>query len=400
MNGPVQAGGDAGRASRIGTSTDDVRRRNLSGVLTLVHRHRALSRAELTRRTGLSRSTTKDLVEELAERGLVEESLAAAAAQVGRPSAIVRPSAKSLCVAVNPEIDAITIGLVSMGGTVLEMSRYPTVGVPTAQETVLIASAAIDRIRDQLAGDQRLIAIGVAVPGLVRASDSMVSLAPHLEWHDEEMGQQLSTATGLAVFAANDANAGAIAEHIFGDHLDADHMIYVNGGAGGIGAGFVVAGTLLEGAAGYAGELGHTYVGGMATCHCGSIGCLETEVSQVQLMETVGLDDDSAAADALPSWRLSSGAATATIDRQARYLAIALGNSINMLNPGLIVLGGFLRGLPESAGQVLRQEVAKRSMRSPREMVRIVPARLGSRTLMIGAAERAFAPLLADPAPS
>ena len=56
-------------------------------------------------------------------------------------------------------------------------------------------------------------------------------------------------------------------------------MIYVNGGASGIGAGFVVAGGLLEGVAGYAGELGHTYVGGTGPCHCGSVGCLETEVS-------------------------------------------------------------------------------------------------------------------------
>ncbi|CAN5574831.1 ROK family transcriptional regulator [soil metagenome] len=398
MNADNDAAGATRRVPRIGTSTDDVRRRNLSGVLTLVHRHRALSRAELTRRTGLSRSTTKDLVEELVAHGLVEESLAAATAQVGRPSAIVRPSTRALCVAVNPEIDAITIGLVSMGGTVLEMSRHPTVGVPTAGDTVSIASAAIDRMRAQLADDQRLIAIGVAVPGLVRASDSTVRLAPHLDWHDQEIGQLLSSATGLPVYAANDANAGAIAEHIFGNHLNADHMIYVNGGAGGIGAGFVVAGTLLEGAAGYAGELGHTYVGGMGTCHCGSVGCLETEVSQIQLTE-VGIAGDSADGDPLPSWEPSSGAATATIERQARYLAIALGNSINMLNPGLIVLGGFLRGLPGGAGQVLRREVARRSMRSPQELVRIVPASLGSRTLMIGAAERAFAPLLADPAP-
>jgi predicted NBD/HSP70 family sugar kinase len=300
----------------------------------------------------------------------------------------VRPTTRMLCVAINPEVDAVTIGLVGLGGTVLDMSTHSTVNVPTAQETVSIAAAAIDRMRETIADDQRLTAIGVAVPGLVRASDSTVSLAPHLEWHDEEIGQQLSAATGLPVFAANDANAGAIAEHIFGNHLNADHMIYVNGGAGGIGAGFVVAGTLLEGAAGYAGELGHTYVGGMGTCHCGSIGCLETEVSQVQLTELRGSADDA-----------FSTAATATLERQARYLAIALGNSINMLNPGLIVLGGFLRGLPESAGRVLRDEVARRSMRSPRELVRIVPASLGPRTLMIGAAERAFAPLLADPAP-
>ncbi|MET0699082.1 MAG: ROK family transcriptional regulator [Mycobacterium sp.] len=399
MSQGEQPVGEVRRPPRIGTSTDDVRRRNLSGVLTLVHRHRALSRAELTRRTGLSRSTTKDLVEELAAHGLVEESLAAAAAQVGRPSAIVRPSTRMLCVAINPDVDAITIGVVSMGGTVLEMTRHPTAGVPTAQDAVAIASAAIDRIRGELADDQRLIAIGVAVPGLVRASDSTVRLAPHLDWHDQEIGQLLSSATGLPVYAANDANAGAIAEHIFGNHLNADHMIYVNGGAGGIGAGFVVAGTLLEGAAGYAGELGHTYVGGMGTCHCGSTGCLETEVSQIQLTEVLGFAADAADGDPLPVWQPAPGAAMATIERQARYLAIALGNSINMLNPGLIVLGGFLRGLPDGAGQVLRREVAKRSMRSPQELVRIVPASLGSRTLMIGAAERAFAPLLADPAP-
>ena len=62
------------RAVRVGTSTDDVRRRNLSSVLTLVHRRRAISRAELTRHTGLSRSTTKDLVEELVAKGLVRKN--------------------------------------------------------------------------------------------------------------------------------------------------------------------------------------------------------------------------------------------------------------------------------------------------------------------------------------
>ncbi|CAN5545523.1 ROK family transcriptional regulator [soil metagenome] len=388
-----------GRPTRIGTSTDDVRRRNLSGVLTLVHRNRALSRADITRRTGLSRSTTKDLVEELVAHGLVEESLAAAASQVGRPSAIVRPTDRMLCVAVNPDVDAITIGLVGMGGNVLEMSRHPTAGAASAHKTVSITAAAIDHMRLRLSDKQRLIAIGVAVPGLVRASDSTVRLAPHLEWHDEEIGQLLSAATELPVLAANDANAGAIAEHVFGNHVNADHMIYVNGGAGGIGAGFVVGGTLLEGASGYAGELGHTFVGGMANCHCGSTGCLETEVNQLQLTEVLGFADDVPPRPPSEPPELPSAAAVAAIERQARYLAIALGNSINMLNPELVVLGGFLRWMPEGAGQVLRREVARHSMRSPLDLVRIVPASLGSRTLMIGAAERAFAPLLADPAP-
>jgi predicted NBD/HSP70 family sugar kinase len=358
-------------AVRIGTSTDDVRRRNLSSVLMLVHRHRALSRAELTRRTGLSRSTVKDLVEELVAGGLVKESQAATPTQAGRPSPIVRPQTRTLSVAVNPEIDAITIGLVALGGVVLNMTRLPTDGIPTAQKTVTIAAQAVDRMRHELDPTSTITAIGVAVPGLVNAAGAAVRMAPHLRWQDEELGQMLGTATGLPVVAANDANAGAIAEHIFGRHRNPYHMIYVNGGASGIGAGFVVAGGLLEGAAGYAGELGHTYVGGSGSCHCGRIGCLETEVSQSTVK---------------------------TVEHQAHYLGIALGNAINLMNPTLIVLGGFLRVFPERAADVLDQAVARHCMSAPRELVRIVPASLGSETLMIGAAELAFAPLLADPA--
>lgn len=378
---------------RVGTSTDDVRRRNLSSVLTLVHRHRALSRAELTRRTGLSRSTVKDLVEELAVRGLVGESPAPALSQVGRPSPIVSPGNRVLAVAVTPEVDAVTIGAVSLGGLVVEEIRVPTEGVPTAKQTVAIAADAIADIRTRLPDGHSVTAVGVAVPGLVHGPGSAVQLAPNLDWHDEEIGHMLGAATGLATYAGNDANVGAVAEHLFGRHGNADHMIYVNGGPSGIGAGFVVAGQLLGGDAGYAGELGHTYVGGRQLCHCGSVGCLETEVTQAPLTRLLAELD---AADGAGVGE-HTGAELDVIKRQAHSLAIALGNAVNMLNPRLIVLGGFLRVFPAYAADVLRDGLNHRSLRAPGEMVRLVPATLGSETLMIGAAELAFAPLLADP---
>lgn len=382
--------------ARVGTSTDDVRRRNLSSVLTLVHRHRMLSRAELTRCTGLSRSTTKDLVEELVARGLVDESPAPSTTQVGRPSPIVRPGNRVLAVAVTPEVDAVTIGVVAMGGAVLDVVRCPTDRVPTAAGTVAIAAKAIGGICRGLDEGQAVTAVGVAVPGLVRRPESTVQLAPNLDWHDIEIGQMLSAATGLPTFAANDANAGAIAEHMFGNHPGADHMIYVNGGPSGIGAGFVVAGGLLEGVAGYAGELGHTFVGGGEKCHCGSVGCLETEVIQAPLARLLDeLDGTTGATQSLLGPHTS--AERDVLNRQARSLAIALGNAINMLNPGLIVLGGFLRVFPAYAAAVLHEELTRRSMGAPRDLVRVVPATLGADTLVIGAAELAFAPVLADP---
>ncbi|KUI23691.1 ROK family transcriptional regulator [Mycobacterium sp. GA-2829] len=357
---------------RVGTTTDDVRRRNLSAVLRLVHRNRTATRAELTRRTGLSRSTVKALVEELVDAGLVEETQPECTNQVGRPSTLVRPRDRVVAVAVNPEVDAITVAAVALGGAVLGVERVPTTAIPTVADTVRLTARAVDTLRGRLPADSALSAIGVAVPGVVHAPESTVRLAPHLDWHDEQIGEPLRAATGLPVYAANDANVGAVAEHIFGGHPDADHMVYVNGGASGIGGAFVVAGRLLEGAEGYAGELGHTYVGGTRACHCGAVGCLETEV--------VPTDD------------------LAELEQQARYLGIALGGAINLLNPRLVVLGGFLRTFSDHAAEALRAAVARQSLGAARELVRIVPASLGSETLMIGAAELAFGPLLADPA--
>lgn len=383
------------RAARVGTSNDDVRRRNLSSVLTLVHRRRSLSRADLTRHTGLSRSTTKDLVEELVALGLVDESPAPSVSQVGRPSPIVRPSDRVLTVAVTPEVDAVTVGLVSLGGEVRDVVRRPTAGVPTPDDTVAIAAEAIDDIRRKLRDEQTVTAVGVAVPGLVHSRASFVELAPNLDWHDVEIGETLGAATGLPVYAGNDANVGAIAEHLFGSHHDVEDLIYVNGGPSGIGAGFVFAGDLLQGVAGYAGELGHTFVGGRLRCHCGSVGCLETEVTQAPLAHL--LADLDSAVHSGPAHNGQEIPGHDELRRQARALAIALGNAINMLNPGLIVLGGFLRVFPAFAAALLREELAQRTMTAPRNLVRIVPATLGPDTLVIGAAELAFAPVLADP---
>jgi len=389
-------GMQARRAARVGTSTDDVRRRNLSSVLTLVHRHRSLSRADLTRHTGLSRSTTKDLVEELVARGLVDESPAQSVTQVGRPSPIVRPGRRVLAVTVTPEVDAVTVGLVAMGGAVLETVRRQTEQIPTAADTVTIAAEVIEDLRAHLHAEQSVTAVGIAVPGLVHGPHSSVRHAPNLDWRDAEIGQMLSAATGLPTHAANDANVGAIAEHLFGNHHDAHHLIYVNGGPSGVGAGFVVAGGLLAGLAGYAGELGHTYVGGGQTCHCGSVGCLETEVVQAPLARLLA-ELDGVTERRLPAPEVVR-AERDELDRQTRLLAIALGNAVNMLNPGLIVLGGFLRVFCAYAPSVLREELARRSMGAPGDLVRVVPATLGADTLAIGAAEMAFAPVLSDPA--
>ncbi|MGV8884550.1 MAG: ROK family protein [Microbacteriaceae bacterium] len=381
-----------------GTSNDHVRRHNLSVVLRLVHQSRALSRAQLTRLTGLNRSTIAALVGELVDRRLVIEGEANSSNQVGRPSPVVRPDPLAVAIAINPEIDAIAIGVVGLGGEVVKRVRYAMDHEPTAREAVTMCAAVIEGMRAELDTSYRAVGIGVAVPGLVRSVDGLVRLAPHLAWVDEPLAEMLEKATGYSVVAGNDARLGTLAESTFGAGRGLTDFLYLNGGASGIGGGIITGGVALTGAAGYAGELGHTLVNSTgARCHCGATGCLETEVRRAPLLALTGLAD--ADADELEAALLSAPdeVVRAEVHRQLEFLAVALRNAINLLNPQVIVLGGFLGSLYASAPEVLDARLATEPILASREGVRVTRSALGSDLLMIGAAELAFEAVLADP---
>jgi predicted NBD/HSP70 family sugar kinase len=382
-----------------GSNNDQVRRHNLSVVLGLAHRTGGLSRAQLTRQTGLNRSTIADLVGELVGRQLVIEVDPDSSGQVGRPSPIVRPNPRAVGLAINPEIDAITIGVVGLGGTVLKRVRYPTARSTSAKEVVAICAAVIDGMRSELDTRYLTIGIGVAVPGLVRERDGMVRLAPHLGWVDEPLAQMLAEATGYPVVAANDASLGALAESTFGSGRDVSDLIYLNGGASGIGGGVIAGGASLAGIAGYAGEFGHTLVNSAGvTCNCGALGCLETEVSRAPLLELVGLTDADGDQLELALTESRSPGVKVEVERQLDYLAVALRNAINVFNPELIVLGGFLGSLYAVAPAYLDEKLSRQPLLAARQEVTVARSQLASDLLMIGAAELAFETILADPA--
>jgi len=359
-------------------------RHNLSVLLARVHELAAVARSQLTKETGLNRSTVGALVTELVGLGLVVETEPDPTRLVGRPSAVVVPSKQVVAIAVNPELDAVEVAIVALGGVVLARSRRPTGSTPTVQAAVALA---VQQIHDLLAAPgaaYRVAGIGLAVPGLVRADDGVVALAPDLDWRDAPIAELIGEATGFTSLAANDATLGAIAEHVRGAGRAHDDVIYVNGGASGIGGGIIIGGTVLGGVSGFAGELGHTLVNSRGVlCHCGATGCLETEVRRETLLEALELD---------------TAQAMRVIESQRRYLARALANTVNLFNPNLIVLGGFLATLLETDPARLRELVSASALRGPRDDVQLSSAELGGDTLMIGAAELVFAKLIADPA--
>ena len=382
-----------------GGGTDSLRTTNLSRILTLLHRNGPLSRAELTRRTGFNRSTVGALAGELAAMGLAYETNPPAE-RVGRPSPLVHPNEQVAAVVVHPDVDAVTVGLVGLGGRVHRRIRQETAAVPTVADTVEISRAAMAQMAGELESLDRIAGVGVAVPGLTRTDDGLVLLAPHLEWRDAPLAEPLAQALGLPVFAGNDATLASVAESLFGAAVDAANAVYLNGSASGIGGGIIVAGTPLRGADGYAGELGHTLVNSSGSpCHCGRSGCLETEVNLTRLLAALGLEradqDTLDAAMAEPR----SAAVRAEVDRQLDQLAVALTNFVNIFNPETIVLGGFLGTLFAANPDRLRAAVGADAVAGLGGRVQLRRAALRSELLLVGAAELVFAPLLAAPSP-
>lgn len=378
----------------LARNNDELRRANLSRVLSMLHQSGPQARTELTRRTGLNRSTIGGIIADLVAVGLVEESWIAGSEPrgVGRPSPTAMTSDRAVAIALNPELDAVSAASVGLGGKVLRRVRRELSG-PVPVETALVISAElVAELVGDLSPDAVVAGIGIAVPGLVSQHDGIVRNAPHLGWVESTFAADLAEKTGIAASIANDAAVGARAERIFGAGRGVDDLIYLNGGASGIGGGVISEGRAVRGVDGYAGEFGH-----MLLPSDGGAARLEDAVARAALLRV--LDLTSADERTLHEQLLASDADEVRdeVERQAVVLSVAIANVITALNPRLVVLGGFLQSLLAVAPETVRASVSATALREPMATAEVVPAELGPDLLFIGAAELAFEALLADP---
>jgi len=377
-------------------TTDQLRRNNLSKILGLLHRSGPLSRAQLTRMTGLNRSTVGAVVADLAELRLVCERMPEKVARAGRPSPVVHLDERTVAIAVNPEVDAVHVGLVGLGGRVLTHVRVEAADLPTAEQVVKLASAAIDEMLAAQDLELLVIGLGIAVPGQVRLSDGQLREATHLGWLEQPLAAMFERSTGHPAWAANAAILAMRAESTFGAVRDVDDLVYIIGGPSGIGGGVLTGGQLLTGTAGYAGEVGHTFVrSGGAICHCGAHGCLEAEVTQQGLLDAVGLKPAQAGELAAALADSADPQVAALVAESLDLLGIAVRNAVNLFNPSVVVLSGFLAALHTAAEH--DNALLGEAIRSARETVRIQDAALGADQLIVGAAELVFDKLIAYP---
>jgi predicted NBD/HSP70 family sugar kinase len=300
-------------------------------------------------------------------------------------------------------VDSLAVAVVGLGGEVHELVRVDRPrGRFSVEETIddLVELSRLARAR--MPAKRSLMGIGVSVVGIVRRSDGFVRMAPNLGWRDVPFGERLIAALGVdvPVWIANDADLGALAEQRRGAAVGMDHVLFISGEVG-VGGGLIVGGEPLTGIAGYSGEIGHLPLNpaGVA-CRCGSVGCWETEVGERALLTQAGHNPGGGRAEVdavLREAAQGSPAALSALDNVGRWLGVGLAALVNIFNPQLIVLGGLCGRIFPFVDAPLRAELDRLALRASRELVEVVPSSLGADAPLLGAAELAFDPFLADP---
>lgn len=382
---------------------DEIRQHNLSLLLSHVHRDGALTRAELTQRLSLSRSTVGALVSDLAELGLVEEVVPNGGERVGRPSHVVAPHSHGpYAVGIDVDVAHVTVAAITLGGAIADRVLIPTDGAVRPEQLADLVADALDRLGAAVASPGRVCGIGVSVPGTVDVPSGHVGVAPNLGWVDVPLGELLQhrLRTSAPVVIGNDADLAVLAEHERGNARDCDDVVFLIGRIG-VGAGIIINGVPVRGRDGHAGEIGHNILDPSGPlCHCGKHGCIETFLGEGALLEFAGRElprTDAKVAALFADARDGDVRALEAIRAGAETLGRTIASLLNTLNPERVVLGGSLGDILVLARPEVEAAVVRYAFGGAGPGVVLVTPAFGPDSALVGAGEVAFAQLLSEP---
>ncbi|WP_199858867.1 ROK family protein [Frigoribacterium sp. CFBP 8751] len=325
-----------------------VRAHNRSLVLEALYRDGSMSRADLARRSGLTRPTVSALVAELIDDGIARELGVRDDARVGKPATLVgiESDAFHIVTVDLSSADRFVGAVVDLRGGVVERAGVELEGA-VGEAAVSLVERLVDDLRSRTT--RPLLGVGVATPGIVD-HDGIVRTAVHLGWYDLPLRSRLADHVGLPVHVGNDSNAAAVGIRTFGEtagqtaagQTAAGQTAAGQGASGrapagqslmvvtidhGVGVGLVVAGSLVEGDQFSAGEIGHVTVDENGdVCACGRRGCLEEVLAAPQLRARLLQHDE--------------GSRGAVLHDAGRALGLVLAPIISALNIDEVVLSG------------------------------------------------------------
>jgi N-acetylglucosamine repressor len=367
-----------------------LRQLNQQQVLAAIQSRGPLSRAEISRYTGVSFPTVTRAVASLIEARLLEEE-DRRQPSLGRPSKLVR-LAKTTVGVLGCVIGA-TVCEVAAAGLDGEVAPEAVSSVPTPAHYEELVSALVDQLRGLIKQRKTTaLALGISVPGLLNRHEGRCLLSPNLRQIDgHSLGADLGKCLGLKTIVLQECHALCLAEQVYGAAKGVADFAMLDISEG-LGLGVMHGDKLLQGHSGFAGELGHVTVElDGRQCGCGNRGCLETVATDSALLSLVSHRtgrhwEIDALITAIRSGQLD---AAAEVERVLQYLSVGIAAVLNVFNPQrLFIYGRFLDAADELFLRLL-ELVERRTLAPNRADCQIVRAQGSKRLGAIAAAIQA-----------
>ncbi len=382
------------------SSTAAVRAHNLSLTLNLIRDQGMITRAEIIRITGLSAPTISSLVNILIASDFVREGGIGLSSGGRKPVVLEFNYEARKIMGIDMGATHITIIVMNLKGEVTKhFSCHMDVLSKPAESLQVIRTAVEGILADSNLTEKDLLGIGFTVPAPLVNEKTGEFITHYMPaWKDIHcVTPLLEIIKETPIYFENDANAAALAEKWWGCGIGYDNLVYIKLGTG-VGSGLIIDGTVYKGFNGTAGEIGHTTIEADGrNCRCGNRGCLESYIGIQGILSDgrralandknwTGRLDELNVKGVVKAAREGNLECEKIITTAGYYLGIGLANIINLVDPGLLILGGDLADAGQTLLDPARQSLVERTVGFNTQTDNLVIGELGSDAVAIGAA--------------
>lgn len=357
---------------------------NQRRVVDLLRSAGESTQAEIARATGLAPATVSNIVRELTSGGVLVLS------DTGRRRRLVRlAQSAGLVAGIDYGHRHVTVAISDMAHETLAERRAELGAGVSAHEALDLGASLLAQALTDIGSDQSaLVGIGMGLPAPIDDRIGEVGALSILPgWVGVNAARLASDRLGVPVVVDNDANLGALAEHLWGAGQGVDNLAFLKLSEG-VGAGLMINGKLFRGRNGTAGEIGHTTMDDFgAVCRCGNRGCLETLVAARSVIELLEprFGPDLTIPEIVRRAKEGDNACARVLADTGRQAGVALANLCNLFNPERILIGGELALAGELLLAPMRESVRRCGIPSATADLQILPAALGARAPVVGA---------------
>ncbi len=386
---------------------------NKRKILNLIYNSKSISRAEVTKISGISAPTVSRIVDTFIDERLVEEIGMGQSTGGRRPKLLRMAASDNYIIGIDLGTTNIYGILADLNANLIHEEKRPT-KLEEGFYSIMEQTSEIIAILGQKASEKRkrLCGIGMAVAGLINKHRNIVEFSPNFHWHDVDIVGNLGQKFNIPIYFDNVTRVMALGELCYGIGKQCKNFVFINIGYG-IGAGIILDGQPLLGSVGMAGEFGHITVekDSQTQCDCGNFGCLEALASgqgiarsareelkkgaQSILLEMCGGDLQKLTAEMVASAAKKGDVLAWNIfSRAAEYIGLGISALINLFNPEAVVLGGGVVQAGEILFDNVRKTINARALNRSARGVPLLPATFGLKAAAMGAVSLVMSKLL------